>query len=675
MQSEDTLYADKEIRWFMAGKIAFLGLALFSASFSMIFLDNDHGKNVDFIFRPIAILFGFCAISTIWLRSHKPGAYFLALQIVSDLLIITGIIYITGGPISPFLFLYIPLVLVASMLASSTMAIATALGSIISYGLLCSLLLAEMIPSASGDKVDLPGYGLATQIIGLASALLLSVLATNFLMKKLRFTSEIAEKSEQDILDLTKAQELLMDGISDAVILAGLDESITNLNTAAESLFNVSKDKLVGSNAIDVLDKRDPSVKKSLSSSPELEQTHELELDLEDATSEHPRKVVFHRKPIFSKHGNHTGFLYVLRDVTKLRSIEQQLETQERLAKLLSAQEGKDSRVFYTKLDDFVGETHVMKKIFELIHRVAASDATVLISGESGTGKELVAKAIHLASSHAHGKFMAVNCGAIPENLLESELFGHKKGSFTGADSDYLGLFRRADGGTIFLDEIGELPVHLQSKLLRVIQEKSVRPVGGDTDIPINVRILAATNRALKDEVKAGNFREDLYYRINVINIKLPPLKERKEDIPLLINSFLRAMRKDANMPILSPDAMRLLLDYDYPGNVRELENIIERAVVLGGEAILAEHLPDNVRNQVNERITADKNQNRETEIIIAEHISFPVNLTEILEQIEKTYLVQALEASSGGKKKAAELLGINFRSFRYRLQKFDLGD
>ncbi|MCB0311368.1 MAG: sigma-54-dependent Fis family transcriptional regulator, partial [Bdellovibrionales bacterium] len=375
-------------------------------------------------------------------------------------------------------------------------------------------------------------------------------------------------------------------------------------------------------------------------------------------------------RSLFDHDGAQSGTMYILRDITKLRDLESQLEMHEKMAKLLARTEDENP-INKTALPMFVGESPVMQKVFKLIKRVAASDATILIDGESGTGKELVARAIHAGGNRKDAGFVPVNCGAIPENLIESELFGHKKGAFTGADSDHPGLFRQADRGTVFLDEIGELPLHMQSKLLRVLQEKTVRPVGGSHDLPIDVRIVAATNRNLKREVERGRFREDLYYRLNVINLMLPPLRERKDDIPLLVNSILKQLCHEKSYPVVSPAAMQLLLEYDYPGNVRELENILERALVLGGEIIMPEHFPETLKNpKAGGRTTGLA----ETAIIIDEQIDFPVKLDDLLADVERQYLEIALLKTNGAKKKAANLLGINFRSFRYRLQKFGIG-
>ncbi len=248
------------------------------------------------------------------------------------------------------------------------------------------------------------------------------------------------------------------------------------------------------------------------------------------------------------------------------------------------------------RLASLLGKSPQMHRIFELIGKIHSTRTSVLITGESGTGKELVARALHTEGNRSSKPFVAVNCGAIPDELMESELFGHLKGSFTGAIADKVGLFQQADGGTLFLDEIGELSLNLQVKLLRVLQERKVKPVGGTEEIEIDARVVAATNRELEEEVANGAFRSDLYYRLNVIELRLPPLRQRREDIPMLVDHFLRRYATDQGKPAhqLTPAALKILGDYDYPGNVRELENIIERAVTLSsGDTIDADDLPE----------------------------------------------------------------------------------
>jgi two-component system, NtrC family, response regulator PilR len=314
-----------------------------------------------------------------------------------------------------------------------------------------------------------------------------------------------------------------------------------------------------------------------------------------------------------------------------------------------------------------IGSGSAMQRVYELIGQVAETKANVLISGESGTGKELVARAIHAASDRRDRPFVALNCAAIPENLLESELFGHVKGAFTGAVQNKEGLFETADTGTLFLDEVGELPSSLQVKLLRAIQEKAIRRVGGTNDRRIDVRILAATNRRLEDEVAAGRFREDLYYRLNVIQIALPPLRERPEDVPLLVKHFVEKYARELGKEIggASEEAMRRLLDHSYPGNVRELENVIERAVALSrGGTIELEALPPSLLRPLTEGAARSS-------VLPAEGAS----LENLVNDYERGLLLEALERAGGVKKRAAKLLGVSFRSFRYRLQKLGLDE
>jgi len=313
-----------------------------------------------------------------------------------------------------------------------------------------------------------------------------------------------------------------------------------------------------------------------------------------------------------------------------------------------------------------IGKSKKMREVYSLIEKVSASNVNVLILGESGTGKELAARAIHYNSPRKDRHFVAVNCGAIPENLMESELFGHKKGSFTGAIADRPGLFEQAEGGTLFLDEIGEVPLQLQTKLLRVLQEREFRKVGGTEEKRADVRIVAASNKELEEQVKEGTFREDLFYRINVVPIRMPSLRERPEDIPLLIDHFCKKFTQNKHDgEYVSADAMKVLMSYPFPGNVRELENLIERCLVLGGSSISADLLPPRLLEY----------QQASVEI---ENYAIPdegMSIEAYLDGIEKRLLLQALERSGGVKKKAAEILGLTFRSFRYRLAKFGMDE
>jgi two-component system response regulator PilR (NtrC family) len=303
-----------------------------------------------------------------------------------------------------------------------------------------------------------------------------------------------------------------------------------------------------------------------------------------------------------------------------------------------------------------------MKRIVDLVRRIAKTRSTVLITGQSGTGKERIARAIHDLSDRASEPFLVVNCGALPEALVESELFGHDKGAFTGAVTRHLGLFREADRGTVLLDEVGELATSLQVKLLRVLQERKVRSVGATAEVSVDVRVLAATNRAVEDDVKAGKFRQDLYYRLNVIRIEVPPLSARREDIPDLAQFFLARCAAEHNKDVraLAPDVLRALDGYSFPGNVRELENIIERAVTLASSPLIGlGDLPREISGasaQATPRLVDLPDEG--------------CNLDDVLGELERRLIVQALERTGGIRANAAKVLGVSVRSLRYRLQK-----
>lgn len=306
---------------------------------------------------------------------------------------------------------------------------------------------------------------------------------------------------------------------------------------------------------------------------------------------------------------------------------------------------------FYN-FSEIVGESAGLKDVFEVVQKVADTNITVLIRGESGTGKELVARAIHFNSTRSSKPFLAVNCGALPESLLESELFGHAKGSFTGAVTDKKGLFRSADGGTVFLDEVGEMPMPLQVKLLRALQEHEVTPVGSAVPVRFDARIVAATNRDLEEEVAAGRFREDLFYRLNVVEIDLPPLRDRREDITLLVRHFAAKAARSQNLPQknIGEGALKALRNYSWPGNVRELENTIERAFVLSSDEITIEDLPPKLRS--------------------ASSTHLPEHGT--LEQIERTYILEVMEATDGDKVAAAKILNIDLSTLYRKLKRYE---
>lgn len=319
-----------------------------------------------------------------------------------------------------------------------------------------------------------------------------------------------------------------------------------------------------------------------------------------------------------------------------------------------------------------LGEAPALQEVKQMINKLAKTQASVYIFGESGTGKEQAARSIHEHGPRVSKPFVAVNCGAIPETLVESEFFGYRKGAFTGADSDRDGFFQQANGGTLFLDEVADLPLTMQVKLLRAIQEKSIRKIGSSSEEPVDVRILCATHKNLADEVTAGRFRQDLYFRLNVIMLKMPPLRELREDLPLLIKTLLQKFSEGTPPPRLTQGALKALLSYNYPGNFRELENILERAVALAGHSqidvgdlqLLAARTDNLSAADISDGISLD-------------HVASPLNsnetLQDFLDRVEKDAILKALNATRFNRTQAAKLLGISFRSLRYRLERLNI--
>jgi two-component system response regulator PilR (NtrC family) len=362
---------------------------------------------------------------------------------------------------------------------------------------------------------------------------------------------------------------------------------------------------------------------------------------------------------------------YVIKDhdlVDQLRRAVQQVDENLKLKKEAGYLRRELRRL--TGQDNIIGHSAKLRAIFDLIQTVGPQSSRVLITGESGTGKELVARAIHDHSPRAQKPFITINCGAFPETLLESELFGYVRGAFTGANDNRQGLFAAAHGGTLFLDEIGNMPQSMQVKLYRVLQEGKVRPVGSTEETEVDVRVIAATNKNLEKEIAEGRFRDDLFYRLSVIPMHLPPLRERRDDIPLLVRAFLERFRKSMEKTVegMEPEAMRLLEAYDWPGNVRELENTIERCVALEtGPRVSVNVLPEKI---VNPALTTLVKSNSDGHPIIPEN---GVSLEMQIQEMEKNYLIEALRLSDGVGTRAAELLKMTYRSFRHYSKKYNL--
>lgn len=560
----------------------------------------------------------------------------IAGSFITDVLFLTATIYYTGGAASPLIVFYLPPVMIVSVLT-------TLRAGFWAAGIALSCYLSFLF-SPLGKSSILSGDAQYYQLLGLFSAHILIVIAADYLRRKLVGDKLLAEKRRLDIMQLNATQEILINGIPDGVILTDSNDSIVRINDLALEMLSAKGGDLIGKS----LEKTFQEYFEDLNFEELSVGRHELSLHTRSGDG---LKIGFTVSAVQDTEGKSCGLLYILQDVSK--NPEKLLALQDKLAKLLS-EPSEPARLIHSKLENFVGESEAMQEVFSKIEKVASSNVNVLVRGESGTGKELAAHAIHVSGKRASAPFIALNCGAVPEGLLESELFGHKKGAFTGASSDQIGMFQRANGGTLFLDEIGEMPLHLQAKLLRAIQEKKIRCVGGDEERPVDVRIISATNRNLQEEVNAGRFREDLFYRLDVVEICMPPLRERMEELPLLVNSILKNLTKNKKMPVITPAAMQRLFQYNYPGNVRELENALERALVLGGDVILPEHLVL-----------------KQEDLLPQKEDDFSVKLDDALGNLERNYIERALKASDGNQNQAAALLGISTRSLRYRLKKY----
>ncbi len=648
-------------------RICFLSLSLLCTTlYTEFFIKNDRIFDND-IYLIIAVVFAINVIWGFWTSSTVTSEKFTYLQIFTDSIIVSTVILLTGVTSSPFLFLYLPVVMSAACTLNKTKSLIFSIFCFVQYLIVLYVTKYEFFSFLSNAQdLALPQYGLTFHLLSLFLAMFLITLGTCFLISKIKERNNLNSLIHDNILQISKNQAALINQMPEAIISTDKSFKITNFNDAAINLFNLTS-KNFHSDIFKVLSDLRNDLEKIVNG----DKDENLIFTLKN-TEEGEKKLSCSFLKNKSKNGEADN-VFVFKDITTLEQAKEKLEIQEQMAQLVVDRKSNlgSSRLNGSKRK-IIGKSDIMEKVFQLVEKVAPSDANILITGESGTGKELIARAIHEESKRTSKPFFALNCGAIPEGLIESELFGHKKGAFTGAESNKLGILRAAKDGTVFLDEIGELPQQLQTKLLRALQEKKLKPVGEEHEVPFFARIVSATNRDLKKEIESGQFREDLYYRINVIKIALPSLRERKDDIPLLLDFMIQKHSNSDLEPKISPTALQYLINYNYPGNVRELENIVERALILGEEAILPEHLPDIVTMQNIESLCLIEEKN-ETQIIETDQLNFPINLEALLSEVEKNYLVSALNEANGVKTKAAELLGINFRSFRYRLNKFDI--
>ena len=725
MWSADALASDElrgRLKWFLLGRIGvisgFLGMVAIAYLPSARERFDVPVSNLLFV---VATTYAVSALSAILLPHLRRLGGFTYAQIAFDVLLVTGVIYLTGGVDSPFAFLYtLPIINSAVLLFGGGAAFA-AVWSAICYDALL-FVLARNVSALPMPELSDPHIGMRVMSTNVTFALI--AFLASILTRRLHEAERMLREKQAERDHFALLQDTLARTIGSGLITTDPEGRITSIDVTAEQLVGRAQADLVGEDIGAIFGplRLTPSARLRFLQSSGAVEPVEFAHQGPDGNDCQLRCV---GAPLTNTFGHPIGALYVLQNVTTLKQLEAEPVEPAALEELCRVELDAAAEVAEAA-DGLYGVSPGIARIRSMIDRIAHSDATVLVTGESGTGKEVVARAVHARGARRDKRFVAINCGAIPENLIESELFGHVRGAFTGAVADRPGCFRAADSGTLFLDEIGELPLHLQVKLLRVLQERTFRPVGSETTVAVDVRIIAATNRDLTAKVKEGTFREDLFYRLNVITLDLPPLRDRREDIPLLIRHFLRQFSDmhERRVARFSVAAGRLLLQHHYPGNIRELENIVEHAVALcESDTATEEHLPPYLLGEPHAKASAVAESparltsaldsiatNAEAFGAARERRPFgagserpgdgrsfieghpvstswpappmrvptpadPVDLEHDLAEYEKAILLRALDQAGGVKKRAAELLGINYRSLRHRLQKYGLGD
>jgi PAS domain S-box-containing protein len=713
MSTTDTVVAPDEtlrerLRVLLFARVLVVTVFLAAVSAYHLTVVRSEGVIGRATFFAIAAAYALTLVSALAVTRVRRLRAFAYGQMIFDVLLLTGAIELARGIGSPLAVLYVLAVANAAGLLLMRGALASAVAASAAYVYLTVQTAA--VVGTRGMLLDV----FVPSLLG-TSCLMLAAVLIGSLAKRLDATEHELSLRDGEVSRLEGLQRALANGLESGLLVADVSGRVRSANPACQ--------QILGLPATSILGREVNWLVPLLATADEVEEAgagehRECEYRAPDGSSSRLRVK---RTPLFDTFANQIGEIVLLQDVTRIQELEERIARDEQTVLLIGDETSAQADAGREPLepsdderDGIVSSCASMRAVSKLIDKVAHADATVLVTGESGTGKELVARAVHRRSSRVNAPFVVVNCGAIPENLIESELFGHVRGAFTGAVADRPGLFRRAHGGTIFLDEIGELPPQLQVRLLRVLQDRMVMPVGGNTPVAVDVRVITATNRVLEDMVKAGQFREDLYYRLAVIAIHLPPLREREGDLERLIEHFVRtaAERHAKSVTKVSGRAMQLLLRYRYPGNVRELENVIEHATTLAdGEAIRESDLPDSVRDAAGPRPPAagaalppprelyvngvdsidafddgDAASERPPSYVesgflreLASPMVLPIDegegasLDEQLARREKEMLLAALSRASGVKKKAATLLGINYRSFRHRLQKYGL--
>jgi two-component system, NtrC family, response regulator PilR len=655
------------MRWLLLLRVVILTFFLAATALFNLFQAEGSSRLFFIVLIPLFVAYVISIGSLLVLSRIRNLAPFALAQIEFDVILITGIIWITGDLVSPFSFLYNLAVMNAAILLFYRGAFFTAGFSSLCY----AALLSSVSYSAQSSGFTLSLSVLMPVILNIGSFFVIAGLS-GFLANKLCETEKLLKEKQIDYQELDALKEALMQGIGSGVAITDGDGRINYFNTQAQNL--TSLDELT------VRGKRLDEVFPSLTWNFDKPQ-HAPGIVLEEIVFANPSGAQKHLRLTLASLTNASeqcmGYVFIFEDITREKQFEEKIRLEEELQRarefnLEQLPVGSSQDEF--QFEGVAGKGGGIERIYQLIQKVALTGTNVLITGESGTGKELVARAIHFNGPRKGRPFIAVNCGAIPEALIESELFGHVRGAFTGAIGDHLGLFKQADQGTIFLDEVGELPLQLQVKLLRVLQEKTFTPVGGNKPIKVDVRLISATNRDLRREMEAGRFREDLYYRLNVVQLAVPALRNRREDIALLTHHFIRkfATVHDKKVEEISNSALMHLMNHTYPGNVRELENIIEHAVTVTNKNILTdEDLPTHIKAVplMEESEFFGRSAPAEADLFFNKGLSLDAEL----ETHEKCILLSALKRANGVQKRAAEILGINYRSLRHRLEKYGM--
>lgn len=640
-----------------------------------VFLSYQHGSfstPSERLLLGVIVFTNLVSLTSVLLLARVQNLAVLAYtQVLFDPLFVTGIIVLTGGIESPFVFLYHLAILNAALLLFRRGALVAATIAALCYGSAVDLLYYGILPysefSASVFLLasPIPGFALTVRLAAILVSFYAIAFLGSYLTHRLFQIERLLAERDLEFGHLTSLYQGIIQHLESGLLITNNKGVIEYANGAIAEIAGLQTHSLLGKTVLNCF----PALCDLMDVGKPLEFTFRGQEDPVERT------LRLTCSPLTDTYGTGIGRLYSVQDITSVKTLERSLQ-EARETEYSDVPKGGDAVETFAGL---VGRSEVMNKVYQLITKVADSTSTVLVIGESGTGKELVAHAIHDKGPRAKRPFIPVNCGAIPESLIESELFGHIKGAFTGAANNRLGLFREADGGTLFLDEIGELPLPLQVKLLRVLQEREVTPIGSNKGVHVDVRVIAATNRDLEAEVAAGRFRQDLFYRLNVIAISVPPLRDRIGDLPLLIHHFLVrfATASGKGLQQISPQAMRVLLDYRYPGNIRELENIIQHAVTMAEEETIRSrdfpvhlHTPHPPHQETLPKAEEQSNSKLQP---LADFFGKGVSLDAELEAYEQSILRAALEKTGGVQKRAAEVLGINYRSLRHRLQKYHL--